>query len=222
VNSVGATAFSSAPEAVHMCGARTRRAFVAAAAVAFAGCTGTGDGDETPTTTGAGGDETTASNPVVGDVTQSGDLRLASPAFQDGEPIPRKYGYDAENVNPPLAAENVPADATTLTLVMDDPDAVEPAGEVWLHWLVWNVPADTTTIPEDWSPEAATEGVNDFDERGYGGPAPPDEAHTYRFKLYAVDTRLDVSADASKREVGRAMRGNVLAQTQLTGTYAPS
>lgn len=173
-----------------MCGARTRRAFVAAAAVAFAGCTGTGDGDETPTTTGAEGDETTASNPVVGDVTQSGDLRLTSPAFQEGEPIPRKYGYDAENVNPPLAVENVPA--------------------------------GTMSIPEDWSPEAATEGVNDFDERGYGGPAPPDEAHTYRFKVYAVDTSLDVFADASKRDVGRALRGSVLAQTQLTGTYAPS
>jgi Raf kinase inhibitor-like YbhB/YbcL family protein len=205
-----------------MHGPSTRRGVVAAAAVALAGCTGAVDGGESPTTTGPAGDGTTASNPVVGDVTQSGDLRLTSPAFEDGEPIPRKYGYDAENVNPPLVVEDVPADATTLTLVMDDPDAVEPAGEVWLHWLVWTIPAGTTSIPEDWTPEAASEGVNDFDERGYGGPAPPDEAHTYRFKLYALDTTLDVPEDASKRDVGRAMRDHVLAQTQLTGTYAPS
>jgi Raf kinase inhibitor-like YbhB/YbcL family protein len=146
---------------------------------------------------------------------------LTSPAFEEGAAIPRKYGFDEENVNPPLSISNVPSDAETLVLVMDDPDAVEPAGKVWLHWLVWNVPPSRTEIPEDWDAAEAVEGVNDFDERGYGGPAPPDEEHTYRFKLYAVATALDVPESASKRDLGQAMQGEVLAATQLEGTFTP-
>jgi len=210
-----------------------------AAAVLVAGCSDGGsagggygggtDGESTPSTTNStdatadddDGDETTGENPAVGDAAQVGDLALTSPAFDDGEPIPRKYGREEADVNPPLSISGVPEDAETLVLVVDDPDAVEPAGEVWLHWLVWNVPASRTGILEDWTPGEVTEGVNDFGERGYGGPAPPDEAHDYRFKLYALDTSLGVPADASKRDVGDAMRGHVLASTQLVGTYAP-
>ncbi|MEF8902998.1 MAG: YbhB/YbcL family Raf kinase inhibitor-like protein [Haloarculaceae archaeon] len=174
-------------------------------------------GGGTPTATPTA----TSNNPAVGDAERMGDLRLTSSAFEDGGPIPEEYGRGARNVNPPLAIEGVPAEAASLTLVVDDPDAVEPAGEVWLHWLVWNVPPSRAEIPEDWEPTEAVEGENDFGNRGYGGPAPPEETHTYRFKLYALDTTPDLPESADEREVGRAMRGALLARTQLTGTYSP-
>ncbi|WP_435345984.1 YbhB/YbcL family Raf kinase inhibitor-like protein [Haloarchaeobius sp. HRN-SO-5] len=148
-----------------------------------------------------------------------GDLTLTSQAFQDGERIPEQYGYRAENVNPPLDIDGVPDDAESLALVVDDPDAVKPAGKVWDHWVVWNVPPDTRRIPEGWDAAGATEGTNDFGERGYGGPNPPDREHRYRFKLFALDTTLDLSGDADAEALGEAMDGHVLAQTQLDGTY---
>jgi len=197
-----------------MAGRIARRTVLASVAAVLAGCAG---GGGTPTATPTA----TSENPAVGDVERTGDLRLSSPAFEDGDPIPEEYGRDARNVNPPLAIEGVPEGAASMTLIVDDPDAVEPAGEVWLHWLVWNIPPSLTEIPEDWEPTDPVEGKNDFGNRGYGGPAPPDETHTYRFKLYALDATLNLSESADKREVGRAMRGAVLARTQLTGTYSP-
>lgn len=191
----------------------SRRTVLAAAATTLAGCaSGT---EETPTPTEE------PENPALGDLEQVGGLQLTSPAFEDGGTIPEVYGRDAENVNPPLAVESVPGGAESLTLILDDPDAVDPAGKVWLHWLVWNVPPSRTEISEGWEPTAAVEGLNDFGERGYGGPDPPDGEHTYRFKLYALDATLHVAESAGKRDVGQAMQDNRLAQTQLTGTYAP-
>lgn len=151
-----------------------------------------------------------------------GDLTLSTPAFDDGDPIPEKYGYEVDNVNPPLAVSGVPDDAASLALVMDDPDAMEPAGKVWDHWVVWNIPTDVE-IPEGWDPtiDGATEGSNDFDETGYGGPAPPDREHTYRFKLYALDTTLDLSGSAGKDTLEDAMEGHILDEALLEGTYAP-
>ncbi|MFB6143487.1 MAG: YbhB/YbcL family Raf kinase inhibitor-like protein [Halorientalis sp.] len=151
------------------------------------------------------------------------DLRLASPAFDDGGPIPDRYGYTAANVNPPLTIEGVPDDAESLALVVDDPDAQEPAGKVWDHWLVWNVAPGRTDIPEDWDPGAdgATEGQNDYGEHGYGGPNPPDREHTYRFRLYALDTTLDASPATDKAALQDAMTGHVVADALLEGTYAP-
>lgn len=105
-------------------------------------------------------------------------LQPTSPAFADGEPIPDRYGYTAENVTPPLAIDGVPEETTSLAPVMDDPDAVEPAGTVWDHWVVWNTDPARSTIPEDWAAAGAVEGWNDYDERGYGGPNPPDRRHT--------------------------------------------
>ncbi|WP_435125710.1 YbhB/YbcL family Raf kinase inhibitor-like protein [Halobaculum sp. D14] len=149
------------------------------------------------------------------------DLTLTSPAFDDGESIPDRYGRGADDVNPPLTVSGVPDDAASLALLVDDPDAQEPAGKIWVHWVVWNVPPDAD-IPEDWSPGGgATEGVNDFDERGYGGPAPPDREHTYRFTLFALDTTLDLPRSAGKPELTDAIEGHVVEQARLTGTYAP-
>ena len=148
-------------------------------------------------------------------------IALTSPAFDDGEPIPRRYGYTEDDVNPPLFIDGVPEEAASLLLLVDDPDAVEPAGHIWDHWLVWDVSPDRETIPEDWSPESATEGQNDYGEQGYGGPNPPDGEHTYRFRLYALDAALGLSTSADRAAVTDAATGHILAKATLEGTYAP-
>lgn len=193
-----------------MTGFVTRRDTLAACTVLLAGCTTASDGT---------GQATTAqNNPAIGVIAQMGDLELTSPAFDDGEPIPDKYGKAYENVNPPLEISGVPGDAETLALVMDDPDA---PGGTFDHWLAWNIPAGIGAISEGWEPPAdVVQGKNDFGNRGYGGPKPPSK-HTYRFKLYALDTDLDLPQSADKQRLGTAMDGHVLAQTQLTGTFAP-
>ncbi|MFB6147174.1 MAG: YbhB/YbcL family Raf kinase inhibitor-like protein [Halobacteriaceae archaeon] len=157
----------------------------------------------------------------MGPVTQGGTLSLSSPAFDDGESIPRQYGKNAANVNPPLRIGGVPDAAASLALVVDDPDAVDPAGEVWTHWLVWNVDPGRGAIPEGWSPSTALQGTNDFGNVGYDGPAPPEETHTYRFKLFALDTTLGLERGAKTAALDDAMASHVSAATQLTGTYAP-
>ncbi|KXA94186.1 phospholipid-binding protein [candidate division MSBL1 archaeon SCGC-AAA259E19] len=149
------------------------------------------------------------------------DLKLKSPAFSDGEPIPDKYGLTEENVNPPLEFEDVPEKAESLVLLMDDPDAVEPAGKVWDHWVLWNIDPDTAKLSEGSVPPGATEGKTDFGKTEYGGPNPPDREHAYRFRLYALDTELDLPETATKKDVEEAMEGRILAEAELTGTYTP-
>jgi len=150
-------------------------------------------------------------------------MRLTSDAFDDGDPIPEQYGYRAANVNPPLDIHDVPDEAETLALVVDDPDAVEPAGKVWDHGVVWNLPAATTSIPADFDPPSAggVEGRNDYGEVGYGGPNPPDREHTYRFVARALDTTLALDSGETKAALEAAVEGHVLAEARLTGTYAP-
>lgn len=150
-------------------------------------------------------------------------LRLTSSAFADGEAIPERFGYQQENVNPPLAIEGVPEGAASLALIVDDPDAVEPAGKVWDHWVVWNIPPDTTSIPAGWNPDAAgaVAGRTDYGERGYGGPNPPDREHTYRFRLFALDDRVSLGTDATSDDLRGAMEGRVIVEAELTGTYTP-
>lgn len=152
-------------------------------------------------------------------------MRLISPAFSDGGEIPRRHGYEEENTNPPLIIEDVPGDAESLALVVDDPDAEEPAGKVWDHWIVWNVSVDSETcsLPDDWSPQDADArtGENDYGEQGYGGPNPPDGPHTYRFVAYALDTELDLEPGASKAELRDEIEGHVVAEARLEGTYEP-
>jgi Raf kinase inhibitor-like YbhB/YbcL family protein len=148
-------------------------------------------------------------------------MRLTSPAFGDGESIPRRFGYTEANVNPPLAISGVPQEAESLALVVDDPDAVEPAGKIWTHWLVWNLSPETETLPEDWTAAEAIEGQNDYGERGYGGPNPPDREHTYRFRLYALDASTDLPPGATDEELSEAMDARVVEEAVLTGTYSP-
>ena len=148
-------------------------------------------------------------------------MELSSSAFRDGDPIPAKYGYTASNVNPPLTIADVPGEAASLALIVDDPDAVDPAGKVWDHWLVWNIDPETADIPEDWDGAGAVLGRTDFGENRYGGPNPPDRRHTYEFRLYALDTTLSLERGETKDQLEEAMAGHVLAEATLRGTYAP-
>ena len=147
-----------------------------------------------------------------------GNLKLTSSAFEDGGEIPRECGYKNENKEPPLSASGVPEGTKSLALIMDDPDAMGAVGKVWVHWVMWNIdPTNTELFVEN----LTTEGMTDFGEVGYGGPAPPDKRHTYVFKLYALDSELDLPDKSTKADVEKAMEGHIIEQTQLTGTYAP-
>jgi Raf kinase inhibitor-like YbhB/YbcL family protein len=146
-------------------------------------------------------------------------MKLRSPVFEDGEHIPEKHGYIRENTNPPLEISGVPEKAESLALLMDDPDAREPAGKIWDHWTVWNIDPSKTEISE--GETLGIEGMTDFQEKGYGGPNPPDGTHTYRFRLYAVDTELDLPASSGKEDVLEAIEAHVIEEAQLEGKYDP-
>ena len=146
-----------------------------------------------------------------------GNLKLTSSAFEDGGEIPRECGYKNGNKVPPLTVSGIPEGTKSLALIMDDPDAMEPAGKVWVHWVAWNM--DLTFLPSIENLDKI-EGMTDFGKAGYGGPAPPDKRHTYVFKLYALDCYIDADNER-KAEVVDDMEGHIIEQTQLTGTYAP-
>ena len=146
---------------------------------------------------------------------------LESPAFEDGKEIPREYGYKNENKNPPLRIRNVPDQAKSLVLIMDDPDAMGAVGKLWVHWVVWNIDPKTSEIVEGSLPKGAVEGTTDFGQTGYGGPAPPDKRHTYVFKIYALNEKIMLESGASKKQVEDAMQNHIISQTSLCGTFAP-
>ena len=145
-----------------------------------------------------------------------GNLQLTSNAFSHGGEIPRKCGYKNGNEKPPLTINGIPKGTESLALIMDDPDAIGAVGKVWVHWVVWNIDPTTTELEN-----LTEEGMTDFGEVGYGGPAPPDKRHTYVFKLYALDTELDLPDKSTKADVEKAMEGHIVDQATLTGTYAP-
>ena len=163
------------------------------------------------------------------------DLILTSSAFSDGGEIPRECGYKNENTHPPLQIRGIPDEAVELALIMDDPDAMGAVGKVWVHWVVWNIQPhkndhatgfthDEIESLSDHTNDDMTyvkTGMTDFGETDYGGPAPPDKRHTYVFKLYALDTKLDLPDKSTKADVEKAMEGYILEETTLTGTYAP-
>ena len=145
-----------------------------------------------------------------------GNLQLTSSAFSHGDEIARKCGYKNGNEKPPLTINGIPEGTKSLTLIMDDPDAMGAVGKVWVHWVAWNIDPTNTELEN-----LTTECMTDFGEVGYGGPAPPDKRHTYVFKLYALDSELDLPDKSTKADVEKAMEGHIIEQTQLTGTYAP-
>ena len=143
-------------------------------------------------------------------------MQLTSSAFENNQSIPTKYTCDADDINPPLLISDAPKDAQSLVLIVDDPDA--PAGD-WVHWTLWNINPTTTEIPKNSTPDGATEGMTDFGRTGWGGPCPHSGTHHYQFKLYALDTMLNLQTSAKKKEVELAVDGHILEQTQLIGLY---
>jgi Raf kinase inhibitor-like YbhB/YbcL family protein len=144
------------------------------------------------------------------------DLSVSSPAFENNKLIPAKYTCDGDDVNPPLTIEGAPEETKSLVLIVDDPDA--PMG-TWDHWVVWNIPP-TGKIEENTVP--GTEGINTARQHSYGGPCPPWGTHRYFFKVYALDTMLDLSPNSNKKDVEKAMQGHVLAKGELIGLYRRS
>ena len=148
-----------------------------------------------------------------------GNLKLESYDFSHGGEIPRKCGYKNGNKKPELSVSEIPEGTKSLALIMDDPDAMGAVGKVWVHWVVWNINSNTAAMGNN--AQNGTEGMTDFGEVGYGGPAPPDKRHTYVFKLYALDYKLDLPNESTKADVEKAMEGHIIEQATLTGTYAP-
>jgi len=144
-------------------------------------------------------------------------MKISSPAFGQNGTIPKKYTCDGENVNPPLSISQVPPSTQSLVLIMDDPDA---PGRTFVHWTLWNIDPKITEIPENEVPEGARQGLTDFGTSGYGGPCPPSGIHRYFFKLYALDSKLELPSNAKKADLEQAMKGHILAQAELIGLYS--
>jgi Raf kinase inhibitor-like YbhB/YbcL family protein len=144
-------------------------------------------------------------------------MKISSSAFQEGGTIPEKFSKNGQNLNPELRIERVPAEAKSLALILDDPDA--PVG-LFTHWLVWNIDPKTTEIAENSVPKGALQGTNDFPGSGYDGPQPPSGTHRYYFKIFALDRTLDLKSGAKRREVDAAMHGHVIGQGEWMGRYS--
>jgi Raf kinase inhibitor-like YbhB/YbcL family protein len=150
-------------------------------------------------------------------------FQISANAFSPGESIPQKFTCDGTNVSPQLNWTDPPTTAQSFALIMDDPDA--PVG-TWVHWVLYNLPPDTRELTENTAnreqlPDGAHQGRNDFNKTGYGGPCPPaGKPHRYFFKLYALDTRLNLRLGATKADVERAMKDHIVAQSELMGRYS--
>lgn len=143
-------------------------------------------------------------------------MKIISKAFSNGAHIPERYTCDGENINPALEILDVPSGAKSLALIVDDPDS--PTG-VWNHWLVWNISPDTREIREGSVPHGTLQGKTTFGEMGYGGPCPHKGMHRYFFKLYALDSVFDIPTGSLKEVLIGVMKGHVLAEAELLGTY---
>ena len=148
-------------------------------------------------------------------------MELSSLAFNGGDMIPERYTCDGDDISPPLEWKLVPENAKSIALISDDPDA--PVG-TWVHWVYFDIPASMKSLPENITPQenpvnGGKQGTNDFGRIGYGGPCPPGGTHRYYFKIYALDTILNLSAGAEKDQLLKAMEGHILGQTQLMGIY---
>ena len=144
-------------------------------------------------------------------------LELVSPAFTQGQPIPARYTADGEDVSPPLAISGAPVGTESFALICDDPDA--PVG-TWVHWVVWNLPAETARLEEGKLPAGSATGRNSWGRSGWGGPSPPSGTHRYFFKLFALDTTLELSPATDAKGLERAMSGHVLGRAEVMGTYS--
>ena len=152
-------------------------------------------------------------------------LILTSNAFENGAAIPARYTCSGEDVSPPLNWDGVPDTARSLALIVDDPDAPDPKAPkmIWVHWVLYNIPPDVHSLAEHITtatlPPGASEGINDWQRPGYGGPCPPIGRHRYFHKLYALDTVLEGLNRPTKADVEAAMRGHIIAEAELIGTF---
>jgi Raf kinase inhibitor-like YbhB/YbcL family protein len=145
------------------------------------------------------------------------DMKLLSPDFSDGGNIPERFTCEGVDVSPTLTIDGVPKETKSLVLVVDDPDA--PGGN-FTHWLMWNVAPNLTEIVGNKPPPQAVQGVNDFGKNKYSGPCPPPGIHRYYFKLYALDTTLNLPPKSKRKAVDSAMKGHIIAEATLMGRYA--
>ncbi|SIT37067.1 conserved hypothetical protein [Paraburkholderia piptadeniae] len=152
-------------------------------------------------------------------------MNLTSPAFQHGDEIPRRHTCQGGDFSPPLVWSDVPANAKSLVLIVDDPDAPDPAAPktVWVHWVLYNIPPPTGGLAESAAgvqvPPGTLAGANDWKRATYGGPCPPIGRHRYFFKLYALDATLPDLGTPRKSALEKAMKGHVIAEAHLLGTY---
>ncbi len=144
-------------------------------------------------------------------------IKIASPAFEEGQAIPKKYACDGEDINPALVFQGIPSEAKSLVLIFDDPDT--PRG-TWNHWLLWNIKPTTPEIKENSVPEGSISGANDFGKLKYGGPCPPKGSHRYFFRIYALDTLLDLPGGSKRAVLEKAIQNHVIAQGMLMGKYS--
>jgi len=152
-------------------------------------------------------------------------LKVTSSAFKQGGSIPSQYTCEGKDMSPPLAWSGLPNNTKTVAMIVDDPDAPDPAKpqRVYVHWVVYNMPAQTTSLGENASksgmPAGAVQGKNDWGKAEYGGPCPPIGRHRYFFKLYALDTTFTGLKDATKADLEKAMKGHIVDSGELMGTY---
>jgi Raf kinase inhibitor-like YbhB/YbcL family protein len=149
-------------------------------------------------------------------------LSVSSTAFAEGGPIPKRYTCEGEDAAPPLTWAGAPAGTKSFALIVDDPDAPDPKApqRTWVHWVLYDIPPTTTALPEGGTIPAGTrEGRNDWGRTGYGGPCPPIGRHRYFHKLYALDSVLGDLGTPGKGEVEKAIKGHVLAEARIVGTY---
>ena len=144
-------------------------------------------------------------------------LELTSDAFAHGQSIPAKYACTGRNISPALAWNEPPTGTQSFALIMDDPDA---PGRTWVHWVLFNIPANTRSLPENTDARAISVGKNSWGNLGYGGPCPPSGTHRYFFKLYALDFIPSLSPGASKEQVLKEIERHILAQSELMGTFS--
>ncbi|MBT4849463.1 YbhB/YbcL family Raf kinase inhibitor-like protein [Candidatus Parcubacteria bacterium] len=145
-------------------------------------------------------------------------MKIISKSFEHNQSIPKQYTCDGEDTSPQLSIGDVPIDTKSLVIIMDDPDAIKPAGKVWDHWIVFNIPPDTIEIPEGKEPRGI-HGIGTSENFDYHGPCPPDTEHRYFFKVYALDAMLDLIEGVTKAEVIEAMQGHIIDQAELVGLY---
>jgi Raf kinase inhibitor-like YbhB/YbcL family protein len=144
------------------------------------------------------------------------NMKIKSSAFEPNQFIPAKYTCDGANINPPLYFEEIPAEAKSLVLIMEDPDA--PAGN-WVHWVLWNIKPQITQILENEVPPGSIQGKTSFGKVNYGGPCPPFGTHRYFFRLFALDKELELKTGADIKELQKAMENHILDKAELVGLY---